>query len=93
MYDPLGFLAASIGIVGWHNGLWPVWFPVMVFSPFILDATVTLFKRVLEILACTPGHYQRRCNWVRTPQYCIDCIHFDVFVGVAHCILCTTPMH
>lgn len=45
---PLGFLAASIGVVGWNNGLWPVWFPVMVFSPFILDATVTLFKRLIR---------------------------------------------
>ncbi|BCM25275.1 hypothetical protein ZMTM_15340 [Methyloradius palustris] len=42
---PLGFLAASIGFYGWQHGLWAVWFPILVFSPFIVDATVTLFKR------------------------------------------------
>jgi UDP-GlcNAc:undecaprenyl-phosphate/decaprenyl-phosphate GlcNAc-1-phosphate transferase len=30
---PLGFLAAALGIVGWRNDLWPLWFPVMVFGP------------------------------------------------------------
>ncbi len=39
---PLGFLAAVIGIEGWRDGVWPVWFPVAVFSPFIFDATFTL---------------------------------------------------
>ena len=44
---PLGFLAGSIGAYGYFNGLWPMWFPVLVFSPFIIDATVTLLKRQL----------------------------------------------
>ena len=44
---PLGFLAGSIGAYGYFNGLWPVWFPILVFSPFIIDATVTLLKRQL----------------------------------------------
>jgi UDP-N-acetylmuramyl pentapeptide phosphotransferase/UDP-N-acetylglucosamine-1-phosphate transferase len=41
----MGFLASAIGVVGWHRGLWPIWFPVMLFSPFVVDATVTLLKR------------------------------------------------
>ena len=44
---PLGFLAGSIGAYGYFYALWPVWFPVLVFSPFTIDATVTLFKRQL----------------------------------------------
>ncbi|HYN53140.1 MAG TPA: glycosyltransferase family 4 protein, partial [Methylotenera sp.] len=44
---PLGFLAGSIGVYGYFQSLWPVWFPVLVFSPFIIDATVTLIKRLL----------------------------------------------
>jgi UDP-N-acetylmuramyl pentapeptide phosphotransferase/UDP-N-acetylglucosamine-1-phosphate transferase len=36
---PLGFLAASFGLVGWARGLWPAWFPLLVFSPFVVDAT------------------------------------------------------
>lgn len=44
----LGFLAGAIGLIGWQHGIWPLWFPVAVFSPFIVDATVTLFKRLLR---------------------------------------------
>ena len=42
---PLGFLAALFGIAGIRVGLWPMWFPFLVFSPFVVDATVTLVKR------------------------------------------------
>lgn len=42
---PLGFLAAMFGVSGWQAGYWPFWFPLLVFSPFVADATVTLLKR------------------------------------------------
>ena len=42
---PIGFLAAVLSLAGWRDGDWPFWFPVAVFSPFIVDATVTLLKR------------------------------------------------
>jgi len=42
---PLGFLAALFGIAGIRAELWPIWFPFLVFSPFVIDATVTLVKR------------------------------------------------
>ncbi len=42
---PLGFLAALLGIAGIQAKLWPIWFPFLVFSPFVVDATVTLVKR------------------------------------------------
>ncbi|HEX6828590.1 MAG TPA: glycosyltransferase family 4 protein [Burkholderiales bacterium] len=45
---PLGFLAAALGYLGWGRGLWPAWFPVLVFSPFVVDATVTLIRRALR---------------------------------------------
>ena len=45
---PLGFLAAALGIVGWRNDLWPLWFPVLVFGPFIGDATITLLRRLVR---------------------------------------------
>jgi len=44
---PLGFLAAALGVHGVAAGLWPAWFPVLVFSPFIVDATATLVARAL----------------------------------------------
>jgi len=45
---PLGFLAGSLGLAGWADGLWPWWFPLLVFSPFIVDASLTLPARVLR---------------------------------------------
>jgi UDP-N-acetylmuramyl pentapeptide phosphotransferase/UDP-N-acetylglucosamine-1-phosphate transferase len=42
---PLGFLAAAMGIYGWYSSIWPAWFPLMTFSPFIVDATLTLAQR------------------------------------------------
>lgn len=45
---PLGFLAGAIGILGWRQGDWPPWFPLIVFSPFVADATATLFRRLLR---------------------------------------------
>jgi UDP-N-acetylmuramyl pentapeptide phosphotransferase/UDP-N-acetylglucosamine-1-phosphate transferase len=43
---PLGFLAAGLGLAGWREGLWPLWFPLLVFGPFNADATVTLVRRL-----------------------------------------------
>jgi UDP-N-acetylmuramyl pentapeptide phosphotransferase/UDP-N-acetylglucosamine-1-phosphate transferase len=43
---PLGFLAASLGLLGWLAGVWPAWFPLVVFSPFLVDATLTLLARL-----------------------------------------------
>lgn len=60
---PLGFLAAVFGVWGWMRGLWPVWFPFLVFSPFVVDASVTLAKRGLRGAKVTEAHrehyYQR----------------------------------
>ncbi len=45
---PLGFLAGAIGYWGWRGDAWPIWFPAMVFAPFIADASVTLLRRLLR---------------------------------------------
>lgn len=45
---PLGFLAGALGYWGWSKGIWPIWFPAMVFAPFIADASVTLLRRLLR---------------------------------------------
>ncbi|MFX1802676.1 glycosyltransferase family 4 protein [Paraburkholderia sp. A1RO-5] len=44
---PAGFLAGALGYWGWRSGAWPIWFPALVFSPFIGDASVTLIRRLL----------------------------------------------
>src|SRR5262249_53435950 len=59
----LGFLAAVLDVVGWLRGDWPVWFGIVVFSPFIVDATVTLFKRALRgarVWEAHREHYYQR---------------------------------
>lgn len=60
---PLGFLAAAIGLWGWQQGCWPAWFPLLVFSPFIVDASVTLSKRAMRGAKVSEAHrehyYQR----------------------------------
>lgn len=45
---PLGFLAIALGIHGNMLGMWPWWFGCLVFSPFIVDASVTLLRRTLQ---------------------------------------------
>jgi len=60
---PLGFLAAAIGMLGWRSGAWPLWFPALVFSPFIVDATVTLARRALrheKVWEAHKDHYYQR---------------------------------
>jgi UDP-N-acetylmuramyl pentapeptide phosphotransferase/UDP-N-acetylglucosamine-1-phosphate transferase len=60
---PLGFLAAALGVVGWRAGHWPVWFPVLAFSPFIVDASVTLARRALRgerVWHAHKSHYYQR---------------------------------
>ena len=66
---PLGFLAATIGLEGWVRGIWPVWFPLLVFAPFLVDAVVTLLRRMARgerfWLAHREHYYQRlvRSGW------------------------------
>ena len=60
---PLGFLAAVFGVSGWQQGYWPLWFPLLAFSPFVADATVTLLKRALrgeKLSQAHRSHYYQR---------------------------------
>jgi UDP-N-acetylmuramyl pentapeptide phosphotransferase/UDP-N-acetylglucosamine-1-phosphate transferase len=45
---PLGFLAGALGVHGIVAGAWPWWFPLLAFLPFVLDATVTILRRLLR---------------------------------------------
>ena len=60
---PLGFLAAALGVQGFASGAWDVAFPVLVFSPFIADASVTLARRLLRrerVWQAHRTHYYQR---------------------------------
>lgn len=68
---PLGFLAATLGLQGVAENAWPAWFPVLVFSPFIVDASVTLVRRLLRretVWRAHRSHYYQRlvlAGWSR----------------------------
>ncbi|MBI4081708.1 MAG: glycosyltransferase family 4 protein [Candidatus Lambdaproteobacteria bacterium] len=60
---PLGFLAAALGLWGSRAGAFPLWLPVLVFSPFIVDATVTLLARLSRgerVWEAHRAHYYQR---------------------------------
>lgn len=60
---PLGFLAGALGVLGWRDGVWPLWFPVLAFAPFVCDASLTLLKRLLRrerVWEAHKDHYYQR---------------------------------
>lgn len=66
---PLGFMAGAIGLLGWVRELWQLWFPILVFAPFVADASLTLARRIFRgenvWLAHREHYYQRliRMGW------------------------------
>ena len=68
---PLGFLAAALGAQGVASGAWPLAFPFLVFSPFAVDATLTLLRRMLrreKLWRAHRSHYYQRlvlAGWTR----------------------------
>ena len=66
---PLGFLAGALCFVGVVQGQWPLWFPLLVFAPFVIDATITLLRRAARgekvWIAHRQHYYQRlvRMGW------------------------------
>jgi UDP-N-acetylmuramyl pentapeptide phosphotransferase/UDP-N-acetylglucosamine-1-phosphate transferase len=59
----LGFLAAALSLWGTRDGIFPFWVALLVFSPFIVDATVTLLRRFWrreEIWRAHKTHYYQR---------------------------------
>lgn len=60
---PLGFLAGAFGLLGWRAGAWPAWFPLLVFSPFVVDASLTLARRLWRrerVWRAHRSHYYQR---------------------------------
>jgi UDP-N-acetylmuramyl pentapeptide phosphotransferase/UDP-N-acetylglucosamine-1-phosphate transferase len=59
----IGFLAGTLMILGVRDGIFDLWVPIMIFSPFIVDATVTLVRRAFHrkrILEAHREHYYQR---------------------------------
>lgn len=59
----LGFLAGTLMLLGVRDGIFDLWVPIMIFSPFIMDATATLLRRTLrrkKIWEAHREHYYQR---------------------------------
>ena len=59
----IGFLAGTLMILGVRDGIFELWVPIMIFSPFIVDSTVTLMRRALcrqRIWEAHREHYYQR---------------------------------
>jgi UDP-N-acetylmuramyl pentapeptide phosphotransferase/UDP-N-acetylglucosamine-1-phosphate transferase len=59
----LGLLAAALSLWADRAGLFPLWLAMLIFSPFIVDATVTLIRRTLKgerIWVAHRSHYYQR---------------------------------
>ena len=60
---PLGFMAGALGVYGVLHEIRPAWFPLIVFAPFLADATVTLLRRALRgerVWEAHREHYYQR---------------------------------
>jgi UDP-N-acetylmuramyl pentapeptide phosphotransferase/UDP-N-acetylglucosamine-1-phosphate transferase len=88
---PLGFAAGSLGFLGWTKDIWPLWFPLLVFSPFIVDASLTLLKRLFRLERVWEGHrehyYQRMVlmGWGHSKTALIE-------YGLMVCVGCSALM-
>jgi UDP-N-acetylmuramyl pentapeptide phosphotransferase/UDP-N-acetylglucosamine-1-phosphate transferase len=59
----VGFLAGTLMILGVRDRIFDLWVPIMIFSPFIVDATVTLLRRAFhrkKIWEAHREHYYQR---------------------------------
>jgi UDP-N-acetylmuramyl pentapeptide phosphotransferase/UDP-N-acetylglucosamine-1-phosphate transferase len=60
---PIGFLAGALGLHGALTQTWPIAFPILAFSPFIADASVTVARRIIrgdEFWRAHRTHYYQR---------------------------------
>jgi len=59
----LGLLAGAMTLWAARDGIFPFWTGLLVFSPFLVDATVTLFRRLLRgerVWVAHKTHYYQR---------------------------------
>ena len=83
---PLGFLAGALGLIGWNDGVWPLWFPILVFAPFVCDATLTLVKRLLHrerVWQAHRDHYYQRLVRMGFGHRGTAAIEYAVMLGCA----------
>ncbi|MDH5668983.1 MAG: glycosyltransferase family 4 protein [Nitrospira sp.] len=54
----LGFLGGTLMLLGVRDGIFEFWVPIILFSPFILDSTVTVIRRAFRFERIWEAHRQ-----------------------------------
>jgi UDP-N-acetylmuramyl pentapeptide phosphotransferase/UDP-N-acetylglucosamine-1-phosphate transferase len=83
---PLGFLAAGLGWMGIRDGLWSALFPLLVFSPFIVDASVTMLARLWRgerVWRAHRSHYYQRLVRMGFSHRRLALMEYGVMAGAA----------
>ena len=44
----LGYMGIVMSLIGWQKQLYSIWVPILIFTPFWVDATYTLITRILR---------------------------------------------
>ena len=60
---PMGFLVAGFALWGARDGIFPLWVPGLIFSPFVVDASITVVRRALQrekVWRAHRTHYYQR---------------------------------
>lgn len=76
----LGLLAGTFSLWSARDGIFPFWIALLVFSPFIADATVTLLRRLLQREKLWQAHkthyYQQlvQAGWGHRKTVLLECL-------------------
>lgn len=82
----IGYLAAALAIFAHNSGQIPLWIFVTLFSPFILDSTVTLLTRVVRkerFWEAHRTHYYQRLVISGKPQLSVVLVEYGLMLVVA----------
>lgn len=85
----LGFLVAAFAVWGSRRGIAPVWMTLVVFSPFVVDATVTLIRRALRgepVWQAHRSHYYQRLvqlGWSHRRTVLVEYVVMLICAGAA----------
>lgn len=94
----LGFLAAGMSLWGAKEGVFTLWVAMLIFSPFIVDATVTLIRRIFRgerfWLAHKTHYYQRlvQAGWGHRKTVLLEYAIMVFCAGVALLVYRSTPL-
>lgn len=86
---PIGFCFGAMMLLGSREHLFDVWVPLIVFSPFIVDASVTLARRVLcgeKFWQAHRSHYYQRVvllGWGHRKTVLAEYLLMLICVGLA----------